>query len=421
VYSIALIYTGYFAAKGAEKFARALAETGSKVSGTLSDSITNIMSIKLFGNLIPEVNNLNKEINKLVIDDRAALWYNLKAKAIQRIIITLLIATMTTTLIYGNLHGWVTAGDFAMVMALTITFIRAVRDLGMQIQKISNLTGICNQALTFIRVPHEVTSLPNAPAVNIARGEIRFVDVGFQYSNDVPLFSRLNVTIKPGERVGLVGYSGGGKSTFIKLILRLMDTQSGSVLIDGQDVKKVSLNSIRKQIDTIPQETYLFHRTVMENIRFARQDATDEEVIAAAKKARCHDFILDLPAQYQSLVGERGVKLSGGQKQRIAIARVFLRNAPILLLDEATSSLDSITESYIKESLHAVMENKTTIAIAHRLSTIKDMDRILVFVEGKIVEDGSLKTLLENKDGFFFKLWQMQVEGFIPPAITSKI
>lgn len=210
----------------------------------------------------------------------------------------------------------------------------------------------------------------------------------------------------------------GVKSTFIKLILRLVDTQSGQILIDGQDIKKVTKSSLRKQIGTIPQEPDLFHRTIMENIRFAKLDATDNEVIEAAKKAKCHEFISELPDQYHSLVGERGIKLSGGQKQRIAIARAFLKHAPILLLDEATSSLDSITERYIQESLHQVMLNTTTIVIAHRLSTLKDMDRILVFVGGEIVEDGSLNELLQNKESQFYKLWQMQAEGFIP-SITE--
>lgn len=413
-YSLVFIYISYVTAKAAEQFARQLAEAGSKVSGTISDSITNIMSTKLFGNLIPEVDNLSTDIDKLVIADRAAQWYNLKISFIQRIGVVILVAIITATLIYGNFQGWVSAGDFAMVTALIITFIRAVRDIGLWIQQIANLVGICNQSLNFVRAPHEIVNMPNAPAINVTKGEIKFVDVDFQYPDNNRLFSKLNVSIAPGERVGLVGYSGGGKSTFIKLILRLLDTQAGSVLIDGQDVKKVTLNSIRKQIDTIPQETHLFHRTIMENIRFARMEATDAEVIEAAKKAICHEFICEFPAQYQALVGEHGVKLSGGQRQRIAIARSFLKDAPILLLDEATSSLDSITEDQIKASLHDVMLNKTTIVIAHRLSTLKDMHRILVFDKGKIVEDAPLQDLLKNQESLFYKLWKMQSEGFIP-------
>ena len=203
-------------------------------------------------------------------------------------------------------------------------------------------------------------------------------------------------------------------------MIRVRYIKSGQILIDNQDIKTITKGSLRRQIGTIPQEPELFHRTIMENIKFARIDASDEEVIDAAKKARCHDFIMDLPDQYQSLVGERGVKLSGGQKQRIAIARAFLKNAPILLLDEATSSLDSFTESEIHEALHQVMTNKTTIVIAHRLSTLKDMDRILVFVNGEIVEDGDLNSLLENKTSHFYKLWRMQSEGFIPSILDEK-
>jgi len=193
-----------------------------------------------------------------------------------------------------------------------------------------------------------------------------------------------------------------------------LDIQEGAISIDNQDIKKVTQGSLRSQIATIPQDPELFHRTIMDNIRFARIDATDEDVMDAAKKARCHDFIMELPQHYDSLVGERGVRLSGGQKQRIAIARAFLKNASILLLDEATSSLDSKTEDEIHRALHDVMHDKTVIVIAHRLSTLKEMDRILVFVDGDIVEDGSLTQLLQKKPGHFQQLWQMQAGGFLP-------
>src|SRR6185312_3769336 len=238
----------------------------------------------------------------------------------------------------------------------SISFIMSLEDIRQRMLEFIKVVGTCNEALSFIQVPHEITNAADAAPLVVTHGEIKFQNLSFKYpSSNALLFNNLNVTIHPGERVGLVGYSGGGKSTFIKLILRLLDTQEGAIFIDGQDIKKSTQNSIRKQIGTIPQEPDLFHRTIMENIRFAKIDASDDEVMEAAKKAKCHEFILELPEQYQSLVGERGVKLSGGQKQRIAIARAFLKNAPILLLDEATSSLDSVTERYIQESLHAVM------------------------------------------------------------------
>ncbi len=413
-WTVLFVSFSYVAARRSENLSRLHSESGAKMFGTMSDSFTNVMSTKLFANIPSEVLNVKSDLKVLVDNDRNLQWSILKTSFVQGCGVTLLTACMTITLIYGRIHGWIGAGDFALVLSLTITFVEAVYGVGQQMQRFAKSVGMVNQALNFVRVPHEITSAPDAPPIHITQGEIKFQDVCFQHKGGEPLFTNLNITIHPGENVGLVGYSGGGKSTFIKLILRLIDTQSGSILIDKQNIKEVTKDSLRKQIGTIPQESELFHRTILENIRFARMDATDAEVIAAAKAARCHEFICELPNQYQSLVGERGIKLSGGQRQRIAIARAFLKNAPILLLDEATSSLDSITEGYIKESLHDVMADKTTIVIAHRLSTLKDMDRILVFVHGKIVEDGSLDSLLKDTNSHFHKLWQMQAEGFIP-------
>jgi ATP-binding cassette subfamily B protein len=418
-YAFLFIYFSFLASRKSEGLARQYSESGAKMNGTIADSITNIMSTKLFANIPDEIANVEKDINEVVKHDKAMQWYNVKISFLQGTGVTLLTAFMLSALLYGRIHGWVSTGDFALVLSLSISFIGIVYGIGQQMQSFSKSMGICNQALSIIRVPHEIKDQPDALPLHVTMGQIKFENVEFQYPENKLLFTNLNLAIKGGEKVGLVGYSGGGKSTFIKLILRLIDTHSGHIFIDNQDIKKVKKSSLRKQIGTIPQESDLFHRTVMENIRFARMDASDEEVIEAAKKARCHEFICELPEQYQSLVGERGVKLSGGQKQRIAIARAFLKNAPILILDEATSSLDSITENDIKESLHAVMAGKTTIVIAHRLSTLKDMDRILVFVEGKVIEDGSLNVLLNNTDSHFYKLWQMQAEGFIPSIPTK--
>ncbi len=414
VWTIVYVYISYIAAKGAEKYARGFSENIAKMIGTASDSISNIVSVKLFDNKPHEIKHLNKDVERLVNSDRDLQWYNLKVNLLQDIGYTTLITAMLIALVYGLKQHWVSAGDFALVLSLSISLMWSVQEVGKQMQRFSKVVGTCNQALSVIRIPHEITDAPNAKILEVSRGEISFDNVSFQYENNKPLFNKLNITINPGQKVGLVGFSGGGKSTFIKLILRLIDIQQGSILIDGQNIKKVTTHSLRKQIGTIPQEPELFHRSIMENIRFARPDASDDEIIAAAKHAKCHDFICELPDKYNSLVGERGIKLSGGQKQRIAIARAFLKNAPVLLLDEATSSLDSITENDIHDALHHIMASKTTIVIAHRLSTLKDMNRILVLVNGNIVEDGSLESLLKNKNGHFYKLWQMQAEGFIP-------
>jgi ATP-binding cassette subfamily B protein len=415
-WTIFFVCISYVVAKKSEIIVRDNAESSAKLGGAMSDSVSNIVSTKLFSNISHEISHLDKFINAMVKSDRKLLWLNLKANFIHGCFVTILIGSMLAALIHGRMHGTVSPGDFALVLTLSISFIMSLEDIRQRMLEFTKAVGICNQALSFIRVTHDITDTPNALPMEIKKGEIKFENVSFKHeNNNNVLFDKLNIVINPGEKVGLVGYSGGGKSTFIKLILRLIDTQFGRVLVDNQDVKHAIKHSLRKQIGTIPQEPDLFHRTIMENIRFAKPEASDEEVIAAAKKAKCDEFISELPEGYQSLVGERGIKLSGGQKQRIAIARAFLKNAPILLLDEATSSLDSITERYIQESLHEVMANKTTIVIAHRLSTLKDMDRILVFVSGKIVEDGDLSSLLEKKESHFYKLWQMQAEGFIPP------
>lgn len=419
IWSILFVLISYVAAVKTEKLARINSECAAKMSGTLTDSVSNITSTKLFANAQREIDHLNKDINQLVESDVRLQFVQMVFNFIQGITVTVLITAMLFLLIYGSIHGWVSAGDFAMVIMLSTNFISNLFDIGQQMLKFSKVVGICNQALTFMHIPHDIVDSPHAKPINITQGKISFRNVCFKYENTTPLFDNLSITIKPGERVGLVGYSGGGKSSFIKLILRLIDSQSGEILIDNQNIKDVTQQSLRNQIATIPQEPELFHRTIMENIRFAKPDAGDDEVINAAKNAGCHEFIIELPEQYQSLVGERGIKLSGGQKQRIAIARAFLKNAPVLILDEATSSLDSITEQHIKNSLHKVMQGKTTIVIAHRLSTLKDMTRILVFVKGKIVEDGSLEELLKNSNGHFYKLWQMQAEGFIPSLPES--
>ncbi len=258
--------------------------------------------------------------------------------------------------------------------------------------------GTIGQALTILDGKAGVLDKPNATILQVKHAQIKFDKVHFNYHGTDSLFENKSVTIQHGSKVGLVGYSGGGKTTFVNLILRLYDVTSGSVLIDNQDVRDVKQDSLREAIAMIPQDPTLFHRSLMDNIRYGRIDATEEEIIQASKQAYAHEFITALPQGYASLVGERGVKLSGGQRQRIAIARAILKNAPILILDEATSQLDSITEQDIQDSLWKLMHNKTTIVIAHRLSTLLEMDRILVFEHGRIVEDGTHKELLQSMD-----------------------
>jgi ATP-binding cassette subfamily B protein len=251
---------------------------------------------------------------------------------------------------------------------------------------------------------------PNARDAQIAHGAIEFDAVNFQYPQGAQVFRDLSLFIPAGQRVGLVGLSGSGKSTFVSLVLRLYDPQAGNIRIDGNDLRALTQDALHRQIGVIPQDPTLFHRSLRENIRFGRTEASDHEVELAAKRAHAHEFIAEIAEGYDSQVGERGIKLSGGQRQRIAIARVMLKDAPILILDEATSSLDSITEQKIQDALDDVMQGKTVIVVAHRLSTIAHLDRILVFSNGQIVEDGTHAALLVQR-GAYFALWSRQVGG----------
>ncbi|MGD8956838.1 MAG: ATP-binding cassette domain-containing protein, partial [Chromatiaceae bacterium] len=273
--------------------------------------------------------------------------------------------------------------------------------------------GNISDGVSIFIQPHEIVDRPGATDLNVTRGEIAFRDVSFTYQEGLQVFDHLTVTIEPGQQVGLVGFSGSGKSTFVNLILRLFEPQSGVIAIDDQDILAVTQDSLREHVSMIPQDPMLFHRSLMENIRYGRLDASDDDVIDAAKKAHAHEFILQTEKGYASLVGERGVKLSGGQRQRIAIARAILKDAPILILDEATSALDSVTEKKIQQGLDYLTQGKTVVVVAHRLSTISHLDRILVFDEGKIIEDGSHHDLLQ-RNGHYAHLWNMQAGGFLP-------
>jgi ABC-type multidrug transport system fused ATPase/permease subunit len=260
--------------------------------------------------------------------------------------------------------------------------------------------------------PHEIAQNADAEALISEKGKIEFTNVTFGFGDNSPVISDLSLTIAPGERIALVGPSGAGKTTFVKLLMRFYDPKEGAVLIDGQKIKNVDIVSLRSALALVPQDPSLFHRSLLENIRYGRPDASDDEVIAAARLANCDEFISVLPLGYETLVGERGVKLSGGERQRVAIARAFLRNAPILILDEATSSLDSESEGLIQDALLRLMQGRTTIVIAHRLSTIRHMDRIVVMEEGKITEDGAHEALIKN-GGKYSLLWSLQQGGFL--------
>ena len=307
--------------------------------------------------------------------------------------------------------GMITTGDLVLVITLYSQMTYVLVFIGRALEATARTIGEMQEGLDDILVPYDIVDRPDARPLDVTVGSIEWRDVDFTYDSQ-SVFSRLSLAIGAGERIGLVGPSGAGKTTFVSLLLREHELSNGLIMIDGQNIAHVTQNSLREQIAVVPQEPALFHRSIIENIRYGNPGEDDAAVIAAARKARVDSFVRELPEGYDTLVGERGVKLSGGQKQRIAIARAILKNAPILVLDEATSALDSESEVAIQEALHELMVDKTVIAIAHRLSTLREMDRIIVLEEGKIVEEGSHDTLA-HAGGQYQRLWEHQAGGFL--------
>ncbi|MBA8666419.1 ABC transporter ATP-binding protein [Holosporaceae bacterium 'Namur'] len=411
-WAVIAVYFSTKVSKKSSKLAKKTAEAASKVVGNIVDTLGNISNVRAFTGYNTESSRLKVIQGDFVNAMRARNWFMLKVYSVQGTLFGFYQSLCLALLIYLYSKSQVTAGDFAMILTINHTIIDIIWQLSHSMRDFSEDYGTLEQALQIIQEPYEITDAATAKELAVSKGKITFDQVGFHYKGATPLFGNLSVTIKPNQKVGLVGYSGSGKSTFVNLIMRLYDINFGRILIDDQDVKYVTQNSLRENISIIPQDPSLFHRTLMENIRYGTS-ATDNEVIQAAKKAHADEFIAKLTLGYNSLVGERGVKLSGGQRQRVAIARAILKNAPILILDEATSQLDSVTEALIQESLFKLMQKKTALVVAHRLSTLLHMDRILVFDQGKIVEDGTHNELL-SLNGLYKTLWDAQVGGFLP-------
>lgn len=384
----------------------------SLANGVIVDSLANYSEIKSFANFRFERLNLIKHLRILRraenVEQKAKAWIHLAQNLFAVVsmlgfmFLSIWIfrrgAIDTTGFIYANSLFAMIAG---MVFQLTWVYSNVMR-----------IHGQLKSALDTLAVEPGLKDLPNAADIRAVKAEIEFDGVSFAYAGRENLFENLNLTIKAGEKVGLVGHSGSGKSTFIKLIARYYDTTAGSIKVNGTDIRDVRQDSLHRLISAIPQDVCLFNRSLFDNIRYGRTNATEEEVYLAARQAGADEFIRAFPGGYQTKVGDRGVVLSGGERQRIAIARAILKNAPILVFDEATSALDSQSEKHIQKSLVRLMKNKTVIAIAHRLSTLREMDRILVFDKGRIVEQGTHLSLLRKK-GLYYKLYNMQVDGFM--------
>ena len=421
VWIVIYVVASFVLARRCRFYAREYAAARSAVSGTIVDAVSNIMTTKLFARRDFERAHLEDYLDREVERARATFWYMEGIRWFQFLAAFVLMLSVIGYALRLWSAGGMSAGQFAMAASLSLLLIEQARGLSRRFLEFFEYLGNINDGVGMIVRPHEVVDVTSAAPLVVNRGEIRFEQVDFAYNHERPVFRGLDVVLHAGQRVGLVGYSGSGKSTVVNLILRLFEPQAGRIVIDGQDIKRVAQESLRAAVAMIPQDPLLFHRTLKDNIRYGRLEASDEEVVNAAKLACAHEFIITMEEAYDSLVGERGVKLSGGQRQRIALARAILKASPILLLDEATSALDSVTERSIQNSLEFLMRGRTVVVIAHRLSTLAHLDRILVFHEGRIIEDGSHGELL-LLGGHYAHMWAMQAGGFLPeyaPAVPT--
>jgi ATP-binding cassette subfamily B multidrug efflux pump len=400
-----------------QKVAEQQADARSTMTGRVVDSYTNIMTVKLFAHAGREEHYAREGMAGFM----TTVYHMMRLTTTLRLAVETLQALLLFTVSFVSIWSWL--NDVASVGAVAVAIGLALRLHGMSywvMWEMSDLfenLGMAHDGMNTIAKVHTVTDVNNAPELTVKSGAINFENIRFHYGQQIGVIDDFSLSIAPGEKVGIVGRSGAGKTTLMNVLLRLFDLESGRIMIDGQNISLVDQESLRGQIGVVTQDTSLLHRSVRENIAYGRQDASEADIIRAAKRANAHEFILDLVdlqghQGYDAQVGERGVKLSGGQRQRIAIARVFLKDAPILVLDEATSALDSEVEAAIQENLLKLMQGKTVIAIAHRLSTISALDRLVVIDQGRIVQQGN-HSQLAVAEGIYAELWQRQSGGFI--------
>lgn len=412
VWSTCFLLINIWFAKKLQPTSYKSAESISILKGKVVDSLSNISIVHEYAFIDGE----REYIKHYVDNSRIAGFMQWRLSewmlVANGIFLFVFVSLMLGCSIYLFNHHLITVGVIVMVISIVGTISEQLLFLGQEIRDATRYYGEAKEGLTEILTEHIIVDAPNAAKLVSEKGAISVEDMDFNYDT-TKVFEKFSLVIPAGQKVGLVGKSGSGKTTFVSLLLRHFDIQKGDITIDGQSIASVTLESLRRAIAFVPQDTSLFHRTIRENISYSNPDATEEDIKQAAKLANANEFIEKLPKGYETLVGERGVKLSGGQRQRIAIARAFLKDAPIVILDEATSSLDSESEHAIQESLEKLIQHRTVIAIAHRLSTLKEMDRIIVIKSGKIVEDGNPDELLKKPNGVFKNMWDHQVKGFI--------
>ncbi|WP_213980235.1 ABC transporter ATP-binding protein [Sphingomonas sp. dw_22] len=399
---------------GGDAYHKEFARQAGNSSGELVDLIGNIWAVKAFAARPRELDRLRGYFEKEAAAQRRGWFFVERVRGLHDIALILLVGGTLFWAISRWSAGAITAGDVVVISAMTFRMLNGSRDLAMALIDTSQQFSYLGETLDIIGVPHALPDAPNARPLKPSEGSIRLENITFGYDPHRPVLHDVSIDVPAGQKVGIVGPSGAGKSTILQLVQRLYETQAGRILVDGQAIDAVTQDSLHAAVAVVPQEVLLFHRSVLENIRFARPDATDEEVQRAAEAAHCAAFISEMPEGYDSIVGERGTNLSGGQRQRIGIARAFLKDARIVLLDEATSALDTGSEIEVQQGLDALMTNRTVLAVAHRLSTVVAFDRILVVEDGRVVEDGPPLRLL-REGGAFRRLWALQAEGLDQP------
>ncbi|RYZ12320.1 MAG: ABC transporter ATP-binding protein [Comamonadaceae bacterium] len=404
----------YLFGRRARPMQQRFAKEASRVGGELVDLVSNILTVQVFSARQREYDRLMTAFGVEAKAQRRSWLYLEKARALHDLCLWLMAGAMLIWAVEDWRAGRSMAGDVVLVSALTFRILHGSRELALSLVDASQNFGVIDDMLRVVAVPHDLPEPAGAPAFVPGAGSIELQDVSFAYEDGGRIFEHLNLTVPAGQRLGVVGASGAGKSTLVKLIARVVDPTGGRVLLDGQPVAEVRLDSLRESIAIVPQEIGLLHRSVMDNLRYGRPGASDEQIRAAAADAQCVGFIAALPQGYDTLVGERGMRLSGGQRQRIGIARALLKDAPVLLLDEATSALDSQSEAEIQLALDRLMRGRTVVAVAHRLSTVASFDRVVVLVDGRIAEDGSPAELIAQ-GGVYARLWALQSEGFETP------
>jgi ATP-binding cassette subfamily B protein len=412
VWAIIFISFNVFAVLNKRKHSIAYANSVSALRGQMVDITTNVKAVNHYSRKTHELGRLDGYIEDRTRTHMKNWWMGEWMLATNSFLQFIFVIVMLLLALWLNQNQSLSIGNTIMIITLSASLKDQLMWIGNHLNDLMDYYGEVKDGLNEILVEHELKDRENAHHLDVKGAGLNFKNVSFKYGQHY-IFKNFNLNIAVGEKIGLVGESGAGKSTLVSMLSRQHDLAEGEILINEHNIAHVTQESLRSSIAIVPQEPMLFHRSIMENIRYGNLQATDEQVMEAARQAQAHEFILELTNGYQTTVGERGVKLSGGQRQRVAIARAILKSAPILVLDEATSSLDSKSEGEIQKALQNLMKDKTVIAIAHRLSTIRAMDRIIVIEKGRIIQDGSHDQLLKDKDGIYQKLWQKQSEGFI--------